>query len=81
MIGFTEENHTVSEGVGMFTDITVGLIEGELGQEVVITVSTQTDMAKSKFILCTLQQYYHHSIVTFTKFHNIINNYYRWRGF
>ena len=56
MIGFTEENHTVSEGVGMFTDITVGLIDGELGQEVVVTVSTQTGTAKSKFILCTLQQ-------------------------
>ena len=52
MIGFTEEIYTVSEGVGMFTDITVGLIEGGLGLEVVITVSTQTDTAKGKFILC-----------------------------
>ena len=55
MIGFTEENHTVSEGVGMFTDIIVGLIEGGLGQEVVVTVSTQTGTAKGKF---TLQQYF-----------------------
>ena len=57
MIGFTEENHAVSEGEGMF-NITIGLIEGELGQEVVATVSTQTGTAKGKFILCSLQQYY-----------------------
>jgi hypothetical protein len=49
VIGFTDENHTVSEGVGMFTDITIDLLNGELGQELVVTVSTQPGTAKSKF--------------------------------
>ena len=35
----------------MFRDITVDLLEGELGQEVVVTVSTQADTAKGKFII------------------------------
>ena len=39
----------------MFRDITVDLLDGELGQEVVVTVSTQAGTAKGKFIiLCSL---------------------------
>ena len=48
MIGFHGENHNVTEGMGMFTDITVDLLNGGLGQEVVVTVSTQADTAKGK---------------------------------
>lgn len=61
MIGFATENHTVTEGVGMFTDITVDLLFGGLGQELVVTVSTQNGTAKSKFILCTLHYYFVYS--------------------
>ena len=35
----------------MFTDITVDLLVGELGQEVVVTVSTQADTAKGIIII------------------------------
>ena len=50
MIGFNVENHTVTEGVDMFTDITVDLLDGELGEKVVVTVSTQADTAIGKSI-------------------------------
>ena len=33
----------------MFGNITVDLLDGELGQEVVVTVSTQAGTAKGKF--------------------------------
>ena len=46
VIGFADENHTVVEGVSMFTDITVSVLNGELGTEVVITVNTQAGTAK-----------------------------------
>ena len=36
--------------MGAFTDITVGLLNGGLEQEVVVTVSTQADTAMGKFI-------------------------------
>ena len=48
MIGFYNENYNVTEGVGTLTDITVDLLNGGLGQEVVVTVSTQADTAKGK---------------------------------
>ena len=47
MIGFAYENYTVTEGVDMFTDITVDLkMEAEIEQSVVVRVSTQADSAK-----------------------------------
>ena len=46
MIGFADENHTVVEGASTFTDITVSVLNGELGNEVVITVNTQAGTAK-----------------------------------
>jgi hypothetical protein len=49
MFGFTDENYSVTEGVDMFTDVTVGLM-GEIEQNVVVTVSTQPDSAKGTFI-------------------------------
>lgn len=49
MIGFHDEQYNVTEGMGMFTDITVGLLVGELGQEVVVQVNTQAGTAKGKF--------------------------------
>ena len=70
MIGFTVENHTVTEGMDMFSDITVDLLVGELGRQVVVTVSTQADTAMGKFIQgfilivqCALKKcvYYVHS--------------------
>ena len=49
MIGFNDTNHNVTEGVGMFTDITVDLLNGKLGQNVEVTVNTQAVTAKGKF--------------------------------
>ena len=49
MIGFTNENYTVTEGVDMFTDITVDL-EAEIEQSVVVRVSTQADSAKGTYV-------------------------------
>ena len=49
MIGFTNENYTVTEGVDMFTDITVDL-EAEIEQSVVVRVSTQADSAKGMYV-------------------------------
>ena len=40
----------------MFTDITVDLLVGELGQEVVVTVSTQADTAKGKLIIIIISE-------------------------
>ena len=48
-IGFTYENYTVTEGVDMFTGITVGLVEGEIEQSVVVTIDTQADSAMGTF--------------------------------
>ena len=48
MIGFNFENYTVSEGMDIFTDITVELISGRLGREVMVTVDTLNGSAKGK---------------------------------
>ena len=56
-IGFTYENYTVTEGVDMFTDITVDLkMEAEIEQSVVVRVSTQADSANGMYIysMCIL---------------------------
>ena len=52
MIGFHFKNYSVSEGVDTFTDITVELTSGRLGQEVMVTVDTQSGAAKGKFYKC-----------------------------
>jgi hypothetical protein len=49
MIGFTYENYTVTEGVDVFTDVTVLVME-EIEQSVVVRVITQADSAKGTFI-------------------------------
>ena len=56
VIGFKYDSHTVSEGVDIFMDITVDLLDGGLGQEVVVTVNTQAGTAKGRLavILCSL---------------------------
>lgn len=64
VIGFYYENYTVLEGVDAFTDITVGLLNGGLGQEVVVTVSTQAGTATGKFNLRNLH-YYSYGYVTY----------------
>ena len=46
VIGFADENHTVVEGMSTFTDITVSVLNGTLGTEVMITVNTQAGTAK-----------------------------------
>ena len=48
MIGFNLENYNVSEGVDIFTDVSVELISGRLGQEVMVTLDTQSGSAKGK---------------------------------
>jgi hypothetical protein len=50
MIGFSYENYTVTEGVDVFTDITVGLVLGQIEQDVVVRVITQAASAKGTFI-------------------------------
>ena len=51
MIGFTYENYTVTEGVDMFTDITVDLkMEAEIEQSVVVRVSTQANSANGMYV-------------------------------
>ena len=57
MIGFTYENYTVTEGVDMFTDITVDLkMEAVIEKSVVVRVSTQADSARGTYIcsMCIL---------------------------
>ena len=49
MFGFTYENYTVTEGVDMFTNITVDL-QAEIEQSVVVRVSTQADSAKGTYV-------------------------------
>ena len=42
VIGFMYENYTVSEGIDLFNDVTVELISGQLGQEVMVTLNTES---------------------------------------
>lgn len=57
VIGFHSGDYNVTEGMGMFTDIIVDLLIGGLGQDVVVTVSTQAGTAKGKFIIKYMQLY------------------------
>ena len=51
VIGFTYKNYTVTEGVDIFTDITVDLkSETKIEQSVIVRVSTQANSANGMFI-------------------------------
>ena len=42
VIGFVSEHYSVSEGIDGFANVTVKVLSGQLGREVVITVDTYT---------------------------------------
>lgn len=47
MIGFVRDNHMVTEGVDEFASITVEVISGQLGREVVVVFDTKADSTAS----------------------------------
>ena len=40
----------MSEGIDLFNDVTVELISGQLGQEVMVTLNTESISATGKFL-------------------------------
>ena len=51
VIGFDLESYTVSEGLDNFANITVKLLNGSLGQEEMVTVTTQDGSATGNIII------------------------------
>ena len=67
MIGFTYENYTVTEGVDIFTDITVDIkSETKIEQSVIVRVSTQANSANGIFIQGSSSMW--HTVVNMNEF-------------